>query len=403
MSTESERRNLLEQALREGQLALERGELENARQQFRSALRIEAGNEIALAGLQAADKKESAAADAADFRATMAAGKTARDSRNWPQAVGEYQKARDIAARMSAKEKRDANVEYYLARGEQSLEADDYVSAMEFFRKARDLDDERPEARAGLVATFLRRGDQAEQRRQLGNAAAIYEELLRFDPGNNEGKARLRSVQFRIWRTRALIAAGLAVILLVAMAQANRMISWPVGACDVSTIGEVLCTPTATPTATFTPTSTYTPTATPTNTPTATATATATTTATATDTPTATPTYTPTPMVAQPRFNQTGVYPEPYSTRLVAVLWQDDVIYLCAKAANRYLVAKNYCHLTDPLGWVNIDNIAPSFATSFPESLTTPLPPPTDTPRPTPTVTPTAVPEPTATPGGGAG
>lgn len=399
MSTQSERQVLLEQALREGQLALEKGDLEQARMQFQAALRIDKDNETALAGLRNVASRQKALADKAAYQDLMAAGKAARDNGNWAQAVGEYQKARDVASTMSAAEQQEASIQYYLAQGERSLEAKDYVSATAFFQEAMDLDAKRPEARAGLVAAYLSRGQRSEQRRQLGSAAAIYEELLRFDPGNSEGKARLRSVRFRIWRTRGLIVAGLLAALLLVLAQINRMITWPVAACEVATIGEVLCTPTAT--ATHTPTATATATDTPTPTATATPTPTFTPTATPTDTatPTATPTFTPTPMIVQPRYDQTGVYPDPYSTRIIGVLWTGDQIHLCARAADRYLVAKNYCHLTDPLGWVNVGNLVPNFVNTFPDYLTTPLPPPTATPSPVPMSTPI----PTPTPEGGSG
>ncbi len=383
MSTQSERQVLLEQALREGQLALEKGDLEQAREQFQAALRIDKDNETALAGLRNVASRQKALADKSAYQELMAAGKAARDNGNWAQAVGEYQKARDVASAMSAAEQQEASIQYYLAQGEKSLEAKDYVSATAFFQEAMDLDVKRPEARAGLIATYLSRGQRSEQRRQLGSAAAIYEELLRFDPGNSEGKARLRSVRFRTWRTRVLIAAGLLAALLLVLAQINRMITWPVAACGVTAVGEVLCTPTAT--ATHTPTATATATDTPTPTATATATPTFTPTATPTNTatPTATPTFTPTPIISRPRYDSTGVYPDPYSTRWFAVLFVEDQVHLCAKAANRYLVARNYCHLTDPLGWVNIDNLAPNFANNFPDYLTTPLPPPTATPTST--------------------
>lgn len=393
MSTQSERQGLLEDALRKGQLALDNDDLELARVQFQDALWIDKDNETALAGLRNVASRQKALADKAAYQELMAAGKAARDNGNWAQAVGEYQKARDVASTMSKAEQQEASIQYYLAQGEKSLEAKDYVSATAFFQEAMDLDVKRPEARAGLIATYLSRGQRSEQRRQLGSAAAIYEELLRFDPGNSEGKARLRSVQFRTWRTRGLIAAGLLAVLLLVLAQVNRMITWPLAACEVTAIGGVLCTPTAT--ATHTPTATATATDTPTPTATATATPTFTPTATPTNTatPTATPTFTPTPMIVQPRYDQTGVYPDPYSTRIIGVLWTGDQIHLCARAADRYLVAKNYCHLTDPLGWVNVGNLVPNFANTFPDYLTTPLPPPTATPSPNPTATPTPTPD----------
>jgi tetratricopeptide (TPR) repeat protein len=410
MSTQSERQVLLEQALQAGREALEKGkldDLEQAREQFQAALRIaselriESASETAAAGLHEVTLREKAMEDLAAYQELMAAGKAARDSGNWAQAVGEYQKARDVASRMSAKEQQEASIQYFLAQGEKSLESGDYVSATAFFQEAMDLDAKRPEARAGLIATYLSRGQRSEQRRQLGSAAAIYEELLRFDPSNSEGKARLRSVQFRTWRMRGLIAAGLLAVLLLVLAQVNRMITWPVAACEVTAIGGVLCTPTAT--ATHTPTATATATDTATSTATATATPTFTPTATPTNTatPTATPTFTPTPMIVQPRYDQTGVYPDPYSTRIVGVLWTGDQIHLCAKAADRYLVAKNYCHLTDPLGWVNVGNLVPNFANIFPDYLTTPLPPPTATPVPPPTATPVPTPTPESSQGGG--
>jgi len=393
MSTQSERQVLLEQALRVGQLALEKGDLEQARMQFQAALRIDKDNETALAGLRTVASRQKTLADKAAYQGMMAAGKAARDNGNWAQAVGEYQKARDVASTMSAAEQQEASIQYYLAQGEKSLEAKDYVSATAFFQEAMDLDVKRPEARSGLIAAYLSSGQRSEQRRQLGSAAAIYEELLRFDPSNSEGKARLRSVQFRTWRMRGLIAAGLLAVLLLVLAQVNRMITWPVAACEVTAIGGVLCTPTAT--ATHTPTATATATDTATSTATATATPTFTPTATPTNTatPTATPTFTPTPMIVQPRYDQTGVYPDPYSIRIIGVLWTGDQIHLCARAADRYLVAKNYCHLTDPLGWVNVGNLVPNFANTFPDYLTTPLPPPTATPSPIPTATPTPTPD----------
>lgn len=393
MSTQSDWQDLLEKALRGGQEALNSGDLEKARLMFQSALRIEKDNETALAGLRNVASQERAVADQADYQEKMTAGKTARDNRNWAQAVGEYQKARDVASRISDAEQQEASIQYYLAQGEKSLEAEEYVSATEFFRQALELDARQPEARAGLVATFLNRGQSAERRRQLGSAAAIYEELLHFDPGNSEAKARLRSVQVRIWRTRALIAAGLAAALLLVLAQINRAINWPIEACEVTYVGGVLCTPTATATHTATATATATDTPTPTATATATPTFTPTATPTDTPTPTATPTFTPTPMISRPRYNQTGAYPDPYSTELSAVLYIKDQVFLCAKAADRYLVAKNYCHLTDPLGWVNTENLVPDFANIFPDYLTTPLPPPTATLSPIPTATPTWTPE----------
>lgn len=410
MSTQSERQDLLEKALQAGHEALnkddlEKGDLEQAREQFQAALRIaselrnESASETAIAGLHKVTLREKAMEDQVAYHDLMATGDRARDNRSWAQAVGEYKKARDVASRMSDKEQQEASIQYYLAQGEKSLEAKDYVSAMEFFQQAMELDVKRPEVRAGLIAAYLSRGQRSEQRRQLGSAAAIYEELLRFDPGNSEGKARLRSVRFRTWRTRGLIAAGLLAALLLVLAQVNRMITWPMPACEVTAIGGVLCTPTATATHTPTATATATNTATPTATATATPTFTPTATPTGTPTPTTTPTFTPTPMISQPRYNQTGVYRDPYSTQVIAVLYVGDQVHLCAKAANRYLVAKNYCHLTDPLGWVNVDNLAPNFANIFPDYLTTPLPPPTATPSPIPTATPTLTP----TPDGGGG
>jgi len=322
------------------------------------------------------------------------------------------------------RKEREQNLQEAISKGHQALKAGNYTAARSFFESALSIDQENPDAQAGLKDTLYTAGQAAEKTGQRREAREYYQALLDFDPDNSNALVRLNAMTRQI-RIRWAIGIGGPVgviILLFILAQVRHFILWPAGACNMPGVGGLLCSPTPTLTLTATPTLTPIPTATPTpiptstptrtptpiptSTPTPTSTNTPTSTPTYTLTPTFTPTFTPTPtptpgpLLGRMRYEWVSVYADWEGTDEVTRAAVDSVWYLCARECNRYLIAQDHCHLTAPLGWVNITSIEPIFEGEFPSKLVTPCPIPTYTstftpvpPRPTATPTPTPTPE----------
>jgi tetratricopeptide (TPR) repeat protein len=279
---------------------------------------------------------------------------------------------------LNAALERQTHLAQLLNSAGQLLTAGNFGAAEKSYRAAMAIDPDSSDARAGLIHTLELAGQKAEQQRQWRTAREYYQSLLAFDPKNTEARVRLRAMQRRAWLIRIVVGLVIALFLVGILMQANDLVAWPEGVCDAPGVGGVLCTPTQTPTSTATFTST--PTQTPTLTPTPTATFTPTYTPTPTATLTPTPTATPTPLLGRIRYEPStlvNVYQGPTGDERATVLRGKDVVHLCLKASDRYLVASDYCFLTGSrLGWVDEDNLALLFIGKFPASLTTPLPEP---------------------------
>ena len=318
---------------------------------------------------------------------------------------------REIKEERQRKE-REQKLQETVDKGHQALDAGNFTAARSFFESALAIDEDSPHAQAGLKDTLYKAGQAAEERGHRREAQEYYQALLDFDPHNSDALVRLNAMTRQIRQRWAIGIGGPVgvIILLFILAQVNRFIAWPVGACNAPGVGRLLCSPTPTPTLTATPTATPIPTATPTpiptSTPTPTSTNTSTPTPTYTPTPTFTPTFTPTPtptprpLLGRMRYEWVSVYADWEGTDEVTRATVDSVWHLCTRKCNRYLVAQDHCHLTAPLGWVNITSIEPIFEGEFPAKLVTPCPIPTSTstltpvpPKPTATPTPTLTPE----------
>lgn len=286
---------------------------------------------------------------------------------------------------------RQAEIDRLLDRGSKALSTGDFGTAEIQYRRVLDeFEPENVAAFTGLAEACRLGGERALADGKLFTARDYYQQWIALDPRSNEPKVRLAEVERRIAgarRKRGLRAAliGGALLLLAALicSLGRGYVALPDPVCGTA---DFLCTPT--------PTATFTNTATATATPTATATATATPTHTPTLTPTATntptPTTTPTPQQFQGEllYNQVGVYAQPVGAEFatVSTLSAGVRIYVCARAGNRYLIALQPCHETEPVGWVAVSNVSPVIP-PLPDSLVTPLPA-TSTPVPPPTATP---------------
>lgn len=259
-----------------------------------------------------------------------------------------------------------------LEKGREALSSERFQEAISHFEKVLGLDHDNPEAIAGLKEAYYKAGEEAERARHFGKAQEYYRALLDRFPDDPEAKARLRALDRKLKLYRIAGGVVLGFIIIVILAQLNKLINWPPKVCRVPQVGKVLCTPTPTPTATPTATPTSTPTFTPTPTSTPTFTPTPTPTSTPTPTPTATPT--PTPYLARIKYEYVSVYTKPTGSEEVTRVMKGTVWHLCAKAGERYLVAQDYCHKTTPLGWVNARNMELLFIGEFPPALTTPMP-----------------------------
>lgn len=256
-----------------------------------------------------------------------------------------------------------------LENGQYALEHENFSVAEGYFKAASEIeqalgiDEQRGEARIGLIQTLYRAGVAAEDDRRLRDALNHYRGVLKRDPEHHESQVRQAAVARKLWLRRIVAGvAGLLVVLIV-LAQLNNFIAWPIEVCDAT--GSVLCTPTPTPT--------YTPTSTPTATPTHTPTATPTNTPTPTATPTMTPTPTPTPMFATGATGYPNVYREPNRDELIGTLTFGQRVYVCARSGEYYQIALDHCHLVAPYGWVPESHLELKFfEEDFPTALITP-------------------------------
>lgn len=311
---------------------------------------------------------------------------------------------REIKEERQRKE-REQKLRAAITKGHQALEAGNFTAARSFFESALAIDGDSPHAQAGLKDTLYKAGQAAEEHGHRREAREYYQALLDFDPDNSDALVRLNAMTRQIRQRWAIGIGGPVgvIILLFILAQVKHFILWPAGACNMPGVGGLLCSPTPTPTLTATPTSTPIPTATatpiPTSTPTPTSTNTPTSTPTYTLTPTFTPTFTPTststprPLLGRMRYEWVSVYADREGTDEVTRAAVESVWYLCARAGSRYQVAQDHCHLTTPLGWVNITSIEPLFEGEFPSKLVTPFPTLTPVP-PRPPAAPTPAPTP---------
>jgi tetratricopeptide (TPR) repeat protein len=249
---EQERRRLLAQALAEGRKALDQGNFGQAREYFDEALKIERDNPEARAGLQQTN-----------YREKMALGRQALEAHEFDRAAEYFRQAQKLEVAGP-----EARCLENVARGQQALDRGDFPTAKAFFQKATEIDRESAEARAGLTQTYLRAGEQAEQKKQLKEAQDYYRALLQFDPDNDDARVRLNAVTRRIRQRKTIWLSttipALVIVISFIFLQVKGCIRWPEPCCTAPGIGPVLCTPTFTPTHTptftLTPTPTYTPT-----------------------------------------------------------------------------------------------------------------------------------------------
>lgn len=292
------------------------------------------------------------------------------------------------ARRQEAAERRQKEISEILTQGAQALGRGDLGAAEIQYRRVLDkYDENHPDARGGLAEVCRRGAEQALKEGNLLLAREYYQRWSELDSRNNEPRVRLSEVERRLAqavrqrqiRTIAIVAAALILAAFIC-SWINGFIAWPQAVCNGVSFA---CTPTATPTLTSTPTLTPTPTSTDTATPTATPTATYTPTPTLTPTPT--PTATPQQYQSEVLYSTfVAVFKEPTGAEraTISTIQSKTVVFVCARAGDRYQVALGPCHSTTPLGWIAVSSLGPPFP-KFPDSLVTPLPP-TATPLPTP-------------------
>lgn len=253
----------------------------------------------------------------------------------------------------------------------QSFDVQDYAAAEKYYRILLELEPGNVAARAGLIQTLEYAGRAAERRRKRREARDYYRLLLNIDPHNTGAKARLQALNIQMWAIGIGVGVLALIILSVLIGQANSMIAWPGAVCGAS--GGMLCTPTftLTPTLTGTATLTFTPTTTGTATftPPPTGTATPTITLTPTNTPLPSSTPTPQPFLGRVRYSpatRINLYSDPENSQAQSTIEGGREVYLCEKSGDRYLVAINYCHLTDKrLGWIEEANLILLFTGNF--------------------------------------
>lgn len=223
------------------------------------------------------------------------------------------------------------NIKKALESGDQALKQKAYERAEQFFREALRLDEQNPEARAGLMGALCKAGQSALESGAYSKAAGYFEEALRLDDDNlaartglHETQAALKSIAYRKRRPWIIGGVLLSLVITLYLAQVNQLISWSVSVCD--TAGHWLCTPT--PTRTLTPT--LTPLPSPTPSPTLTLTPTPTPTITPTPEPTQTPTNTPPPTYT-PTPSPTPCPPPPADWRPYIVQRQDTMFSLARR------------------------------------------------------------------------
>ncbi len=295
------------------------------------------------------------------------------------------------ARRQEEAAQRQRAINDLLDQGGQALARGDVGAAEIHYRRVLDeFDPNHPAARGGLAEACRRGADKARAEGNLFLARDYYQRWIELDERNNEPKVQLTEVDRLIQRAarrrqvRMIVIGAIALLLAIfACSWINGFIAWPQAVCSSVSFA---CTPTITPT--FTPTSTLTPT--PTSTFTATPTSTPTATNTPTPTLTPTPTATPTPQQYQSEVLYStfvAVFKAPTGPEraTISTIQSKTVVFVCARAGDRYLVALGPCYNTTPLGWIAVSSLGPPFP-KFPDSLVTPLPP-TATPRPTATPT----------------
>lgn len=270
--------------------------------------------------------------------------------------------------RLNEEIEREQRLREALDKGRRAMEEKKFREAETYFKKALEIDSQSADARAGLIGTLYRAGQDAESRGRRREAIDYYRALLAFDPSNIDARVRLNAVQFQLRLRWAIGAIAASIVLLLVFLQVKGYIAWPESVCNAPQVGLALCGPSPTPTPTHTPTPTPTPTFTPTPTPTYTPTP--------TSTPTPTPTPTPVPLLGRVRYSFVKVYANPTGDEEITRAVQGSVWHLCAQYGDRYLVASDYCHTTAPLGWITITNIEPLFIGQFPPYLITPTPSP---------------------------
>jgi tetratricopeptide (TPR) repeat protein len=181
--------------LKSGAAALDAGEPARARSAFELALRIDASNDVAAAGLKRAQALETAMPLIAEAANAAAAGRTA-------EAIGLYEKALvadagNVAARDGLAQARSAlgASEYarVLASGFNALRAGDLERAREDFGRASAMQPGASAPREGLeqlaAAEQARAGDVARERaaaleesERWADALTLYDEVLARDP-----------------------------------------------------------------------------------------------------------------------------------------------------------------------------------------------------------------------------
>lgn len=286
--------------------------------------------------------------------------------------------------------KREMEVLRRLTEGAEAERAGNLAKAEQAYTEIlQKFDSESREARDALIRVLRTGGEQEYAKGSLDEARRYYERWLEIDPSSTEAHNRLLAVQRRLRRralTRGVVAAAIVAAVLLALggtwSVGQGYVVFPEVVCD--SMGS-LCTPTSTPT----PTNTFTPTPTPTNTftptptstftptPTETFTPTPTFTHTPTPTPTDTPTITPTPQqhMATTRYSDVGLYDDPTTPLYRPVPFQrGSEVYVCARAAERYAISLQACHLGPWLGWVGVDNVDGPYP-ELPAEWVTPAPP----------------------------
>jgi len=263
---------------------------------------------------------------------------------------------------------REKKIQDALAAAQRALEANDFVQAQSLFEAVLRDDPGNAQAEAGQKKTLFSLGCRALEQGNYLNAQSFFSDLLKIDEHNAEARARLNEAirlenacdrRSRLRWIGAVSATVIVVAVAIFLLSPTVVRTWKSVVATVSAITAPTATPTATLTPTSTPTFTQRPlvrrpdqysTPTPTNTP----------------TPTLTPT--PVPLQGRVRYAFAQTFQSATGTTEGPRLPQDQIVYLCAFANNRYQISADYCHRSEQkLGWIPKGSV--ELVVSFPQNL----------------------------------
>ena len=346
--------------LDEAKRSLNAGDFPSAKNYYQQVLDITTDNNEAIQGLIEIT-----------FRQNMERGREKFKGGDYRAAVQCFQKA--VEAKPS---ETVAKLYRTIADGQMAIENKDFAGARQYFETALGINPSNDDAKAGRFRAYFENATKAEEAGQNAIAIELYRTIADED---TQARGRMEALQQKIRRKRITTIAVSAIVVILVLgtlwAVTKAYVNVPQSLCGVAQ-----CTPTTTLTPTLTPTNTSTPTLTP----------------------------TPTPMLGKISQKNVPYYQNPNDIRnenatALGTLEQGQSVYVCAGyGGDRYLISLNFCHISNPLGWVERNALSDtSFNYNMSNEFVTPGSPlSTYTPTPTPTLspTPTATPTPTQFP-----